>query len=63
MNREAHNISQEGLYIPRGLLLQWHITERCNLRCAHCYQNDYSGEELRFQDLFKVVHLLGGSQE
>ena len=24
--------------------LQWHITHRCNLRCAHCYQGDYSAE-------------------
>ena len=22
--------------------LQWHITHRCNLRCAHCYQDDYT---------------------
>ena len=22
-------------------ILQWHITHRCNLRCAHCYQEDY----------------------
>ena len=22
--------------------LQWHITHRCNLRCAHCYQEDYT---------------------
>jgi len=22
---------------------QWHITDRCNLRCVHCYQEDYSG--------------------
>ncbi len=21
--------------------LQWHITHRCNLRCVHCYQEDY----------------------
>jgi radical SAM protein with 4Fe4S-binding SPASM domain len=21
-------------------LIQWHLTERCNLRCSHCYQND-----------------------
>jgi len=21
---------------------QWHITDRCNLRCLHCYQSDYS---------------------
>ena len=22
--------------------LQWHITHRCNLRCRHCYQDDFS---------------------
>ncbi len=27
--------------------LQWHITHRCNLRCAHCYQDDYSSFESR----------------
>lgn len=42
-------------YHPRGLLLQWHITERCNRRCAHCYQDGYSGEELPFPDLIKVL--------
>ena len=21
-------------------ILQWHITHRCNLFCAHCYQDD-----------------------
>ncbi len=21
---------------------QWHITERCNLRCIHCYQEGYN---------------------
>ena len=31
---------------------QWHITDRCNLRCAHCYQEDYSGSgELDFDGL------------
>ena len=24
--------------IPPRMLIQWHITERCNLRCSHCYQ-------------------------
>jgi len=22
--------------------IQWHITNRCNLRCLHCYQNEFS---------------------
>lgn len=25
---------------PRRYILQWHITHRCNLACAHCYQKD-----------------------
>lgn len=29
--------------------LQWHITHRCNLRCTHCYQEDYSAFESRGQ--------------
>ncbi len=42
-------------YVPRSLLLQWHVTDRCNLRCAHCYQESYSGEELGFQDLLRIL--------
>jgi radical SAM protein with 4Fe4S-binding SPASM domain len=41
--------------VPPGLLLQWHITERCNLRCAHCYQEGYGGLELDFAGLLRVV--------
>ncbi|HBD09181.1 MAG TPA: hypothetical protein DCZ69_13055 [Syntrophobacteraceae bacterium] len=36
----------EPSYRPRRLLLQWHITDRCNLRCLHCYQERYSGRNL-----------------
>lgn len=36
------------------MVLQWHITERCNWRCAHCYQEGYSGEELEFKDLLNI---------
>lgn len=37
-------------YIPQGrFTLQWHITHRCNLRCRHCYQDDYSAFEGRAQ--------------
>lgn len=39
----------------RSLLLQWHITERCNLRCSHCYQEGYSGAELPFDEILAVL--------
>ncbi|MDH5508885.1 MAG: radical SAM protein [Nitrospinota bacterium] len=39
----------------RGLLLQWHITNRCQLRCAHCYQDEYGGGELGLDDLMGIL--------
>jgi len=38
----------------RNLVLQWHITDRCNLRCKHCYQEGYSGEEMGLDGLMQV---------
>lgn len=40
---------------PKSLLLQWHITDRCNLRCAHCYHDTYSGRELGFDDWLAIL--------
>ncbi len=35
---------------------QWHITDRCNLRCTHCYQEDYSGSnELGLDGLKRIA--------
>jgi len=35
---------------------QWHITDRCNLRCTHCYQEDYSGSnELSLDALRRIA--------
>lgn len=44
------------IHIPRNLTLQWHITERCNLRCKHCYHTKYDGSELSFEELVKVLN-------
>ena len=55
MNSKTENLCQEKAYCPRGLLLQWHVTERCNLRCAHCYQESYSGSELEFGQLLNIL--------
>ena len=55
VNMRTYAACQEGLYVPHGLLLQWHITDRCNLRCSHCYQDTYSGKELQFEDILDVL--------
>ena len=37
-------------------ILQWHLTERCNLSCTHCYQNEaIIRDELSLEENFMVV--------
>jgi radical SAM protein with 4Fe4S-binding SPASM domain len=39
--------------------IQWHITNLCNLRCQHCYQDDFSKKsDLDWAALKKVSHNL-----
>ncbi|SHI90617.1 radical SAM additional 4Fe4S-binding SPASM domain-containing protein [Clostridium cavendishii DSM 21758] len=37
------------------LILQWHITNRCNQRCKHCYQESYSNKELDFEEILYII--------
>ena len=40
----------------KKFILQWHLTERCNLHCTHCYQNEeIIKEELTLQEKYSVV--------
>lgn len=36
-------------------VLQWHITHKCNLRCTHCYQNDYD-KDLPLEKLEEIFN-------
>ncbi len=36
-------------------LIQWHLTERCNLRCRHCYQEGGQVLELTREQVFAVI--------
>ncbi len=35
--------------------IQWHLTERCNLRCRHCYQQGAAGNELSLDEVRDAV--------
>jgi radical SAM protein with 4Fe4S-binding SPASM domain len=38
-----------------NFFVQWHITNSCNLRCQHCYQDDFSKDrDLPFSELQKI---------
>ncbi len=36
-------------------MIQWHITDRCNLRCRHCYQTDAPAPAPTFDDLCRTL--------
>jgi AdoMet-dependent heme synthase len=35
--------------------IQWHLTERCNLKCSHCYQSGNRTDELSFAEIREVA--------
>lgn len=45
----------EGRTLRRRMLLQWHVTERCNNRCIHCYQDRDGVQELNREQLVMVA--------
>jgi radical SAM protein with 4Fe4S-binding SPASM domain len=36
-------------------VIQWHLTERCNLSCSHCYQDGTRQEELSSDEVRSVI--------
>ena len=39
----------------KRLILQWHLTNVCNKRCRHCYQENYSEDEISVESLKKYT--------
>jgi len=35
--------------------IQWHLTERCNLKCSHCYQTGVTSGELSYHEILSVI--------
>ena len=43
------------IFQPKSFVLQWHITERCNWRCKHCYQENYAAPELDIEKMKDIL--------
>ena len=41
---------------PLDFFFQWHLTEKCNLHCLHCYQEKGSFEELTFSEVKETLN-------
>ncbi len=40
---------------PFDFFIQWHLTERCNLKCAHCYQSGTCKDEVPSSEIKRVI--------
>ncbi len=45
------------------LLLQFHITGRCNLRCKHCYRTEGNVEPLSTEDVLQIIDQFAALQQ
>jgi radical SAM protein with 4Fe4S-binding SPASM domain len=36
--------------------IQWHLTEKCNLNCAHCYQTGDHIDDMNLSEIKKAIH-------
>ncbi|MCC6274425.1 MAG: radical SAM protein, partial [Leptospiraceae bacterium] len=43
-------------YVPDNFTLQWHITDTCNFRCSHCYQDNYSSRGETLENWKEILH-------
>ena len=41
--------------IKNRLLLQFHITGNCNLKCKHCYRSEGNAEPLAYEQVIQVI--------
>jgi len=46
------------LAIEEEFYFQWHITERCNWKCKHCYQSEEASHDLPLKDLLRIARII-----
>ena len=46
---------RDDVHIPESMLIQWHVTERCNLNCSHCYQDAPSAADPSWEELMSIL--------
>lgn len=47
--------NSDKLFRPEHLAVQWHITDRCNWHCKHCYQERYLAPEMSLEKLQDIL--------
>ncbi len=44
------------LFRPKSFIVQLHVTERCNWRCKHCYQESYTTPEMTLKKMEDILN-------
>ena len=39
----------------KTFVLQWHLSEKCNLKCKHCYQENHVPIGLKYEELLNIL--------
>lgn len=42
-------------HFPKSMLFQWHVTDRCNLHCSHCYQDAPATPDPSWEELMLIL--------
>lgn len=40
----------------KEFILQWHLSEACNLKCLHCYQENHIPVQLKYEELINILN-------
>jgi len=49
------NTTRHDAHIPKSMLFQWHVTDRCNLACSHCYQDCPPAPDPTWEELMLIL--------
>jgi radical SAM protein with 4Fe4S-binding SPASM domain len=42
--------------LVKRFILQWHLSEVCNLKCKHCYQENHEYVQLKYNELIEILN-------
>ena len=43
-------------FLVKKFVLQWHLSENCNLKCLHCYQENHTPIALQYEQLENIYN-------
>lgn len=43
-------------FLVKNFVLQWHLSENCNLKCLHCYQESHKPVQLKYEQLVVIYN-------